>query len=596
MNRHGKARTKPSNRPIISPSLLGAGSASAKKRPRTPSPVAMPPPMALGQHVVHLQRSPPLWVSREQHPLNKGRPLWCMTGYPNKRYKRSDRITPIVDSMSALSAETGWRMFQTQRETEAAAAEAAAEAEAARPKVIHATNSNACRGCGARLNAHSTTADGDSLACEKCGVVGAPVMHSLHREKNCGEDEDKTTRAERYAPPPSDRFAQKAPSVAEARQQREREARGVNFGRRARDKDKHGWVAERVARKTAQAERNRQEMNPKDQTKEIQILHKLEEGLDCIEPVDDRVKHYCRMQTYMAWHAAVRHLGCCLNTEGGSACQLNIRAKGAPIIAESALLCALQNLHKGVHTLEGVEPSHVKALNEKYQARINGAGVVSAAQRAVRTQVARLMAHASADDDAPIPPCGAVPPSPAPSATASAASASSAAGPADDMADVHNYLDGLHREASTETALCDDAAAPSPGHIAEAANGPHREVLEKLQVFVKRLQNVLPASRAPSVATAVRLLADARFGRAVCDAYAADARLSALAMQPFALVVVEAVARRVALGVARLPRRILQSLGASQEGVAAAVDAVDPLLPAKVAVPETPCVADDDRF
>ena len=93
-----------------------------------------------------------------------------------------------------------------------------------------------------------------------------------------------------------------------------------------------------------------------------------------------------------------------------------------------------------------------------------------------------------------------------------------------------------------------------------------------------------------------RLLADARFGRAVCDAYAADARLSALAMQPFALVVVEAVARRVALGVARLPRRILQSLGASQEGVAAAVDAVDPLLPAKVAVPETPCVADDDRF
>ena len=140
-------------------------------------------------------------------------------------------------------------------------------------------------------------------------------------------------------------------------------------------------------------------MAPKDQTKELQILQKLDELFAPLEPMEPGVKRYCRIQAYCTWQNAVRHAACC---KSGGACQLNVYGKGFPVIAESVLICALQNLADEVHTIEGVSRSQVVALNNKLAGRIKTSSA-SAAQRAVRHQIAKLMAHD--DVETPPPPC-----------------------------------------------------------------------------------------------------------------------------------------------------------------------------------------------
>lgn len=581
---------------------------AARSRRRVETTAELPPPK---RHIVQLRTSPTEFVERAAHPLNEGAPPYALIGWPNKTYSRFDRIQPILDSMSAIACATGWRLFRTADELAAEARDDAEEAEAAlaAPLVINATGFGTGCKCADKNRVMEKTKDGDSIACSICGAVGATIFTSLHREKNCSEDDDKTQRADRVGSQPADRFDRRAPTTEEARRQRERDARGMYFGKKSRQQMGIGWAAELVARKTALAERNRQMMTPRDQTKEIQILQKLEELFAPLEPIDDRVKRYLRMQTYLAWQTAVCHLNSCLETDGGASCQLNIRVKGAPIIAESALRCALDNLAKGVHKLDGVETAHIDSVRDKFRARSNGSGT-SAAQRAVRIQLARLMAHASRDCEDVIPPCTvgcASPTSPSSSATGMSSPASysppspsegDAAAP-DQMRQVHDYLDGLQRDQSVETALCDGEAGGAPP-AARVAESPHSELLARLPSFVKRLQAVLPGGRTPAVAATIQVCGNPRTLDAALDAKASDARLSGLALQAFALVLTETVARRMARGVpqSRLPRRILQSLGISQEALEVAVDVVDTLLP--VDAVKTMLLkraeADDDRF
>ena len=167
------------------------------------------------------------------------------------------------------------------------------------------------------------------------------------------------------------------------------------------------------------------------------------------------------------------------------------------------------------------------------------------------------------------------------------------------MRAVHDYLDGLQRDQSVETALCDGEAAGAPT-AARVAESPHSELLARLPSFVKRLQSVLPGGRTPAVARMLQLVGTPGLLNAALDAKALDARLSGLALQAFALVLTETVARRMARGApqSRLPRRILQSLGITQEALDAAIGVTDTLLPAdavKTMLPSSVAV-DDDRF
>ena len=329
------------------------------------------------------------------------------------------RLERLLASMRSLQFQRSWsnleglrvaRSNSQNRLMTAVSAAVAAETEAKKRSEAAKKNPNAlCKGCGNdKRSDFEPTVDGDAMVCSHCGVVSSAILKSLHRDRNCTEDEDKTVRAERPREEVVDRFSLPAPSAEEARRAREREARGTYHSRAAKAKHGLGWAPEHVARKTAQAERNRKQMSAKDQSKELQILQKLDELFAPLEPMEPDVKRYCRIQGYCAWQNAVRHAACC---ESGGACQLNIRNKGFPIIAESVLICALQTLADEVHVVEGVAHSHVVALNNKLAGRIKTSST-SAAQRAVRHQVAQLMAHD--DVEAPPPPCAQQSPAPPP--------------------------------------------------------------------------------------------------------------------------------------------------------------------------------------
>ena len=353
---------------------------------------APPPRPAPYTTARHLPPPSPKYVRCEELSINRG--AHTFTGIPGKLYRRGDRVTPILDSMHALFYHQQMRSLTRSYRP----AEVPDPVVGALP---HEDNPDAaCKHCGTTdPNDLQLSPDGDAMVCNKCGAVGPQLAVSQHREKNCAEDEDKTKHAERPRDVSADPFDKPAPTATEARREREREAQGV-YSRKAKEKRGLGWAPEAVARWTAQAARDRKTMHPKDQTKEIQIIHRLDELFVTLEPMDAAVKRYCRVQGWRTWQNAVRHAACC--KQAGGECHFNVYTKGFPVIAESVLVTALQNLAHGVDTLEDVAHSHVVALNNKLAARVSSASA-TAAQRAVRQQVARLMMHDNLE--APLPPC-----------------------------------------------------------------------------------------------------------------------------------------------------------------------------------------------
>ena len=547
-------------------------------------------------------------------------------------------LSRVLGQVERLTFQRGWSSLETLRLArqnpqsslmENVAAAVAAETKAKERSDALKKNQNAlCKECGNDNRADfGPTVDGDAMVCNRCGVVSSGIFKSLHRDRNCTEDEDKTVRAERPREETTDRFSQNAPSTEEARRARERESRGTYHSRAAKEKQGLGWAPELVARKTAQAERNRKQMAPKDQTKELQILQKLDDLFATLEPMEPGVKRYCRIQAYCTWQNAVRHAACC---KSGGACQLNVYGKGFPVIAESVLICALQNLADEVHTIEGVSRSQVVALNNKLAGRIKTSSA-SAAQRAVRHQIAKLMAHD--DVETPPPPCAqhgapkaepeaeAEAPAPAPAQPATPArkkqrvegcSSATDSGSVPTTDELFEQLrtgklagDGDAYDSDNQGDNGGDVGeASETAETAEAAGEGKAESNddEPLTDHAKRLQeniNRLHASVMTSTHAAVKAGAYVTFQINDCmNELAAlsttDDRLRWLSLQAFAFVLLEAVARRSekqlveqvgwrtkkahliqSESATRMRPRLLQSIGMTAERVEAAVCAVD---------------------
>lgn len=545
----------------------------------------------------------PTFVTMEMLGLNRG--ASSHVGIPGKLYHIGDRVTPIVDAMQSLS------YYQSMGAMQRLAAPQAAEAPAPTPTI---GPDAVCRHCGTTdRNDLQPVSDGDAMSCVKCGVVCTTGLAvSLHRDKNCTEDEDKTVRADRPRETHGDRFDKKAPSAAEARREREREAQGVVFSRKAKEARGLGWAPEAVARRTAQAARDREAMSAKDKSKEFQILRKLDELFVALEPMDAAVKRYCRIQAYCTWGNAVRHAACCQHA--GGHCHLNLQTRGYPVIAESVLMNALQNLAHGVDTVESVAHSHVVALNNKFSARMNTTSA-TAAQRAVRQQVARLMAHdnlaAALPACAECSPCGSkasssISASPAASSPSAAARrGDGAGGAAEDLVQrleqgVSCPLPNASYDSEEDGANGSDDAAPIvAGPALQRQNSTH---VLRLRDCVDRLRSVLSSTRAPVMHATMAVVANNECMNALCVAYDEDARLQALNLQAFAFVILETVARRAerASGAAsesasRMRPRLLQSIGTTAEQVEGAVRAADAALPAD-AVRAPSGEGDDDEL
>lgn len=487
------------------------------------SPYERPPMLPKAQEEV--------MVYRNQHPLH--------TGKPGKLYSRHDRVSPILDALNLLNAQRSiqdWKkndppLIQPPKKT--TGLDAFVDAQTQGNKPASAEQKFKCGGCGNTDTSKLTpSADRDAMVCE-CGIVCFVTRISQHREKNCTEDEDKTTHAERPHEATTDQFDRPPPTAEEARRTREREVQNVHYSQKKRNEQGIGYAPEKLNRQAAKAAQERQALSVKDQQRERQILAKLEPLFQECHSVDEQVKRYIRIQSYTAWHKACRHVECC---NAAARCQLNIKVKSPAILAEAAMHCALQQLqHKQVE-LDGVSELHIQELNQKFAAYL-ATSQVSIAQRAVQSQMAVLMSHEAGDV---VPSC------PLLSGNASPVSKSSA--PEVDMDD-----------ASDE----DDQEKP--------------EMIQLRDSMAQILKLVQPQEVGIEEA-ALGALSNAQFRVGFDRLRTSQGPLSKLEVPSLAYIMLDAVARQRGTPFASKPTT-LKSLGLSRVAVDASVSALEPLLP-----------------
>ena len=130
------------------------------------------------------------FVTCEWLSINRG--STTLVGIPGKLYHRGDRVQCIIDSMYGL-------VYQQQLRSLSALHRPPEEADPGVLAAPHEHNPLAvCKQCGTTdRNDLQLSTDGDAMVCNRCGVVSSGIFKSLHRDRNCTEDEDKTVRAER---------------------------------------------------------------------------------------------------------------------------------------------------------------------------------------------------------------------------------------------------------------------------------------------------------------------------------------------------------------------------------------------------------------
>ena len=385
----------------------------------------------------------------------------------------------------------------------------------------------------------------------KCGVVCAPIHVSTDREKNCAADEDKTTHADKPYEPRTDRFDHPALSCEEQRKQREREVAGTRVSKMAKQKYGLGWAHEHNVREAARAERQRQEMEPRDQTKSAHIQIELDKLFTPLEPVDAQIKRYCRMEADRMWREAVRHSNiCCAKTR----CQLRIKEKGPAVIADAVLSCSLNTLLEGHRVLDGVTHAGLLVIADKLGARQSAKGT-SCALRAVRTIVATYLSHEQPD---PIESC--------PVASCPVASCQASPSPSSSSA----------------------ASAPHPNapfartdsSVSDVGDVPGRELLQ-LRDRVCDVFRHLGTSMPNSVRDAtLRAIQDSEFRATLAVAQADNSDVGNLTPDGLCYVLLESIAQQQKhAGRRHVPPRLLASFAATLPRLEAAIETVKALLP-----------------
>lgn len=514
------------------------------------------------------------FVLREKHPLNRGRPSHLCTGIPNKLYSPSDLITPIIDSMNFTYYRMGWRhvassfgpvpvsvpaLRRCENSVDDRLAQMGLVPQPATPQLP------SCQGCGSKnRNDFIPTADKSHMVC-KCGVVSAPIHISQEREKNCAADEDKTTHADKPYEPKLDRFDLPAKSCEQLRKEREREAAGTRVSKKAKQKHGLGWAHEHTTRATARADRQRQDMEPRDQTKSNHIQLELDKLFTPLEPLNANLKRFCRMEADRAWREAVRHAKTCQAT---GRCQLRIKEKGPTVIADAALACSINNLLEGKHTIDGVTHSGLLVVANKLGAQQAHKGT-SCALRAVRTIVGALLAHSSPD---PIPSCplttsckSLCQSSPTPSSSSEASSAR----PAPMLASISR---APFQRADSSVSDMGEAA----GHLIQLRDSV-------VSVF-RALGTSMPNSVREST---LRVIQDPEFRAALDVAQSENENIRKLPTQGLAYILLEAVAQQLDRGTPGRGRRgvssiLIASFAVSLACLDAAISSVRALLPANL--------------
>ncbi len=308
-------------------------------------------------------------VPRHQHPLNKGkRSSQGMVGLANGRYSPYDRVSPIVDSMmmSRFKYHSGGAFAKRPRESDdgervnrpLAFLEGEDDDGKSEKKAKTTTSTGANCPC-ALENPKLLVADNDGAnwVCSNCGIVAAAITVSLHREKACSADEDRTQHAE-VPQDRQDRFAQPATDLKTARQ--------LKHGRDSacilpKNRNSFGFEKERIERLAMKAEENRGSLSSKAQTQEYQLLIRLEHLFGALEPMPDELKRFIRVETYAFFHAYVKHnedckMQCCRFT--------GLRNRSLQYLATTCLAATLEQLEDKTCTIS-IEPEQLNAVLER---------------------------------------------------------------------------------------------------------------------------------------------------------------------------------------------------------------------------------------
>jgi hypothetical protein len=335
-------------------------------------------------------------VLREHHPLNKGKRSSHCTGIPGKLYDRNDILQPIIDSMQLMYYKLGWSSRSPMQHS-LSHMEVATSLTATRN--TSSLGGRQCSGCSNKdPNNFLPTADKSHLACKMCGVVSSAIHIATDREKNCAREDDKTTHADRPYESNTDRFDRPAKSCDDLRKEREQQVLSSRISKKAKQKNGLGWAHEHSVRQAARAERERMEMDPKDSTKGNHIQQQLDKLFEPLDPMNNQIKRFCRMEADRAWREAVRHSNVCC---ARGTCQLRIKEKSPIVIADAVFSSALAHLLDGNTTLDGVTHSELLVLADKRMAIQSSKGS-SSSHRAVQTIVATFLAN---DQSTPLPEC-----------------------------------------------------------------------------------------------------------------------------------------------------------------------------------------------
>lgn len=550
-------------------------------------------------------------VPRERHPINRGKKACHHTGLPGKLYDRFDILTPVIDSMLLMHHKLGWVRVSLDEGhalglaptaatfTTAAAAgpgNGASESGLRRSVSSEADNlyamgygpqptaqkSALCQGCDNEDDKSFFLTKDKEHVCGKCGVVSFSMRVSTHREKACTEEEDKTVHADKPYDLRTDKYDHPAVSCEELRKQREREACGSRVSKKAKAKFGLGWSQEHATREAAKADRERAEMGPRDQSKGQHIQLELDSLFTPLEPLDNRVKRFCRMEADRAWREAVRHGTLC---EGKTKCQLRIKEKGPAVIADAALSCCIATLLEGEVQLDGVTHASMMIVANKLGAQHVHKGT-SCALRAVRTIVGTLLSHTGAQ---PIPSC----PSPKlpskPSTLGSASPASSAS-----STNLAVQLSTANQSPATSINAPFSRVDSSASDVGEPASRL-LQIRDAITVVHKALGTANSSRTRDRTLIAVQ---DASFRTALDVAAEDDDDISKLPIEGLAYCLLAAVSQQADTTAAARERRgvpatLLASFGAPLPRIDAAIASLRALLPEQSA---SSAVTDGDDF
>ena len=349
-----------------------------------------------------------LFVPRSRHALNHG--TGFRLGHQDAYYHPYDFATPIIDSLRRLHRRRGYGqhslqcydenppLWVTPNGTNMQVAQTWTSEAPLRSEKQDSPAHPVCMNCSTvDPGAIMLDADRCNYSCNHCGAVQMRTNRkSLNRDRACTADEDKTTRGDAFVTA-SNRFDIAFTSVSESRRHQAMTTVQSSFvSQRAKKRHRLGYSHETMRRAAVLATEARSRMTTKQHTKNTQLIISLERSFDALEPIDNQLKRFLRMEIDRAYRASVLHSQGC----GQGDCRLNLADRSNAGVAMALINVCLARLLDGRETVDSLSHAHILAVRDRVH-RCDAS--VQSAARAIQASLHTLLDSRS--EAVSLPPC-----------------------------------------------------------------------------------------------------------------------------------------------------------------------------------------------